>query len=206
MVVFDLGGVLAPTGRSLTALADALEVPENDLAGPYWAYRDAYDLGAGAAEYWYRVTAALGRSPDAGLVGRLDEIDVECWTEIAADAAALLADLAARGIPLGVLSNAPASLARAVRAAAWSPLFRTLVFSSDLGMMKPDPLIYRAADAELGVSPSDVVFFDDRPVNVEAAREHGWRAHVWTGCEQARAVLAGETVLASLASEDGVDG
>ncbi|MFG3289354.1 HAD family hydrolase [Streptomyces sp. NPDC048179] len=195
IVVWDLGGVLAPSGRALTALADALDVSESVLAEPYWAHRDAYDLGGSAADYWGRIGAALGRPLDGEWVERLDRIDSDGWAAIADESAALLGRLAARGTPLGVLSNAPASLAAAVRRAEWSRRFETLVFSSDLGLMKPDPQVYRGAGERLGRAPSDVVFFDDRAENVEAARAHGWRAHVWTGAAAASAVLAAEGVL-----------
>ncbi|MFF5966467.1 HAD-IA family hydrolase [Streptomyces collinus] len=194
-VVWDLGGVLAPSGRALAALAEALGLPESELAYPYWTHRDAYDLGASPDAYWRRIAESLGRTLDGGWVERLDRIDTDCWATLESDAAALLARLADRGTPLGILSNAPGSLARAVRRASWSARFETLVFSSDVGLMKPDPLVYRAADERLGRSPSEVVFFDDRPENVAAARAHGWRAHVWTGGEAAAAVLAREGVL-----------
>ncbi len=197
MVVWDLGGVLAPPGRALTALADALDMPESDFAPAYWAHRDAYDLGGAPEEYWHGVAAGLGRSLDAEWVERLDRIDTECWAVLAPEADRLLARLAARGTPLGVLSNAPTTLATAVRRASWSLRFDKLVFSADVGLAKPDARIYETADARLGraAAASGIVFFDDRPENVEAARAHGWRAHVWTGGEAAVAALRQEGVL-----------
>ncbi|MER8072907.1 HAD family phosphatase [Streptomyces sp. NPDC094034] len=195
IVVWDLGGVLAPSGRALGALAAALDVPESGLADPYWAHRDAYDLGASPDEYWHRIAKDLGRPLNQEWVDRLDRIDTECWSGLAPESADLLARLTHRGTPLGILSNAPDSLATAVRRASWSDVFETLVFSSDLGLMKPDPLVYGKTDERLGRAPSDVVFFDDRRENVAAARAHGWRAHVWTGAGTAAAVLAQEGVL-----------
>ncbi|MGI5284402.1 HAD family hydrolase [Nonomuraea polychroma] len=195
LVVFDLGGVLAPSGRAIPAVSEVLGVPEEILAGPYWAYRDAYDAGGASDDYWRCVAEALGRSIDSRLVERLDQVDVASWATIAADAASLLTELAGRGTTLAVLSNAPASLATAVRASPWSACFHKLIFSSDAGVLKPDPMIYKIADAALRPPSSGVVFFDDRPVNVAAARAHGWRAHVWTGCGEALEVLAREGVI-----------
>jgi putative hydrolase of the HAD superfamily len=196
LVVWDLGGVLAPSGQALTALAEALDLPEEEFAVLYWAHRDPYDLGGTPTRYWSLIGEALGRTFDAGWIERLDRIDTAAWAVLADDSADLLDRLARHGTPLGVLSNAPASLAAAVRRAAWSARFETLVFSSDLGLMKPDPQVYRSADRHFGRPPSDVIFFDDRPVNVESARAHGWRAHRWTGVEAAAQVLVGEGVLA----------
>jgi len=195
LVVWDLGGVLAPSGQALTALSEALDIPEDEFAVPYWAHRDPYDLGGSPTEYWGLIGEALGRPFGAEWVERLDRIDTAGWAVLADESADLLDRIARRGTPLGVLSNAPSSLATAVRRAGWSERFETLVFSADLGVMKPDPDIYRRADERFGRAPSDVVFFDDRPVNVEAARAHGWRAHVWTGAEAATEVLVREGVL-----------
>ncbi len=195
MVVFDLGGVLSPSGQAIADVSRILGVPEEILAGPYWAGRDAYDAGGSADDYWRGAAGALGRSIDSELVERLDQADVAGWARLAAGAARLLAELTGRGIPLAVLSNAPASLAAAVRASPWSASFQKLIFSSDVGLLKPDPMIYKTAEATLHPPPSGVVFFDDRAVNVAAARTHGWRAHVWTGCGEALEVLAREGVL-----------
>lgn len=191
-----MGGVLAPSGGALSAIAEAFGVLESELSGPYWKTRDSYDLGGSASDYWREVAAALGRRLDTvEAVRHLDGIDVECWAILDPDAGALLAELTAARVAVGVLSNAPASLAAAVRAAAWSRAFDTLVFSSDIGLMKPDPLVYKAADAKFAAGPAEVVFFDDRKVNVAAARRHGWRAHQWTGCDDALAVLVREGIL-----------
>jgi epoxide hydrolase-like predicted phosphatase len=53
-------------------------------------------------------------------------------------------------------------------------LFDILVDSSELGIRKPDPRIYRHTLAELGgVSAQEAVFLDDYRANVEAARRLG---------------------------------
>jgi len=45
-----------------------------------------------------------------------------------------------------------------------------------IGMAKPDPAIYRAFEARTGHSGAAILFFDDLPDNVRAARKVGWRA------------------------------
>jgi len=45
-----------------------------------------------------------------------------------------------------------------------------------LRLAKPDPAIYQAALTELGCAPGEVLFFDDLPENIAAAREAGWHA------------------------------
>jgi len=41
---------------------------------------------------------------------------------------------------------------------------------------KPDPAIYRKAEALFGLDPARTVFIDDLMVNVDAARQRGWHA------------------------------
>ena len=45
--------------------------------------------------------------------------------------------------------------------------------SGDLGLRKPAPDIYRRVIADLGVTPREIVFVDDRPRNLDAARDIG---------------------------------
>jgi putative hydrolase of the HAD superfamily len=187
-VVFDLGEVLVPSRQVLPALAAELGVTPDRLAGPYWADRRPYDLGAPASAYWTGVLDGLGRAAEPELIGRLEALDARKWSELPQPAADLLDALS--GTRLGVLSNAPTALADAVRAASWSAAFDVLVFSADLGLAKPDPEIFARADALYGTAAREVVFFDDRPDNVAAARAHGWAAHLWTDPATALATLA----------------
>lgn len=45
-----------------------------------------------------------------------------------------------------------------------------------LRLAKPERAIYEAVTRALDVRPEQVLFFDDLPHNVEAARAHGWQA------------------------------
>jgi epoxide hydrolase-like predicted phosphatase len=71
----------------------------------------------------------------------------------------------------------------------------TLVMSCEVGLRKPDPRIYLLAAERLGVAPEDVLFLDDFPVMVEAARGVGMHAvHVTdhaAAIAEARRLLAG---------------
>jgi putative hydrolase of the HAD superfamily len=199
-VVFDLGEVLVPSTGVLPALAGELGVDIGPLRAAYWPGRLAYDLGGSDTTYWTGVLTALDQEPAAELITRLRDRDATKWSALPPASAQLLTGLVDAGVRLGVLSNAPAPLAAAVRAAAWSAPIDVLVFSADLGLAKPDPAIYAAADSAYGTTPADVVFFDDKPENVAAARAHGWDAHVWVGPEEALAMLAQRNVSAAAAT------
>jgi FMN phosphatase YigB (HAD superfamily) len=89
--------------------------------------------------------------------------------------------LDARGIPQYALSNMPGEV--------WPgeqkkfPFLRMLkdaVISAEEGVIKPDQRIYEIAAQRIPHAPADVVFFDDRHENVEAARAFGFDAKIYT--------------------------
>tara|TARA_Y100001934_G_C12220905_1_gene710702 strand:- start:291 stop:905 length:615 start_codon:yes stop_codon:yes gene_type:complete len=47
-----------------------------------------------------------------------------------------------------------------------------------MGLSKPDARIYRAVQSELNVAPTQLLFFDDSPENIEAARACDWNAEL----------------------------
>jgi len=78
---------------------------------------------------------------------------------------------------LSVLSNADISLRRRLEQdIGIQHLFDDIVCSAEVGMAKPDPLVFRMAAARLGVLPERCVFVDDWDQNVEAARAIGMKA------------------------------
>jgi putative hydrolase of the HAD superfamily len=192
-VVLDLGEVLVPAW-DVGSLAAAVEADPDRFVAAYWAHRGRYDRGSDPDEYWLRVAQDAGIAPgtltDAD-VTRLARLDAQHWTAILPEAEQLLAELSGSGLPLALLSNAPVPVAEAVRSKAWTAHFGLLVFSAEEGLTKPDPRIFERVSGRLGVPPARVVFFDDRPENVAAARRCRWQAHVWTGVHAARAVLDG---------------
>jgi putative hydrolase of the HAD superfamily len=72
-------------------------------------------------------------------------------------------------------------------------LFDVVIDSSELGVRKPDPRIYEATLAALGVAPESAVFIDDLQINCEAATALGMRA-VWFQ-ETAQAIADVEAAL-----------
>lgn len=56
--------------------------------------------------------------------------------------------------------------------------YRAIVKSSDVNILKPHAQIYEIATKRAGVEPSEILFIDDKKINVEGARAYGWQA-VW---------------------------
>ena len=63
-------------------------------------------------------------------------------------------------------------------------LYDGIVISAEFGDMKPNESIYKEALRLGGVSPEETVFFDDRPVNTEAASALGINSIVFESVDQ----------------------
>ena len=91
-----------------------------------------------------------------------------------ADMMALVADLRAAGLKTGMLTNN----VREFRPlwwplADWPALFDVIVDSHEVGMRKPNPVIYTLTLGRLGVSAERSAFLDDVESNVAAAESVG---------------------------------
>ena len=51
-----------------------------------------------------------------------------------------------------------------------------MIFSSEIAAAKPSEAAFAAAEARVGTRGADILFVDDSPANVEAARRRGWDA------------------------------
>jgi HAD superfamily hydrolase (TIGR01509 family) len=69
-------------------------------------------------------------------------------------------------------------------------LFDLVISSADVGLAKPDPAMFRHAEARLGAAGVEIVFVDDVEGNVAAARALGWRAVWFRSTDQALAEIA----------------
>jgi putative hydrolase of the HAD superfamily len=107
------------------------------------------------------------------------------------EALALVAALRTHGVVCGLASNQEAVRARYMdEELGYRALFDHRFYSWHLGYAKPDGAFFRAALAELGVEPATVLFVDDRPDNVEAARGCGLHAEVHRRGDHLRDTLA----------------
>lgn len=73
--------------------------------------------------------------------------------------------------------------------------FDHLLFSHNLGLVKPEPAFYEAALTRAGAAPGATAFFDDIPQFVEAARALGIHGHVFRDTNQFAQQLRGMGLL-----------
>lgn len=172
-VLFDLFHTLVPGGsdgrRHTVALAmgQALGVDPETYAQAFhacWPERFAGKLGdlastvravaerVGGAPSDQQVAeaAALRRTMTAGLIGG-----------VPASTLAVLDELRAGGWLLGLVSNTTAESAERFRESPLAARLDTTSFSNEIGVAKPDPVIYLATCRSLGLTPAACVYVGD---------------------------------------------
>lgn len=101
-----------------------------------------------------------------------------------------------RGVPQYGLSNISQHTLEGTL--AMSPAFSRLqgvVVSGEEGVTKPDPAIFRLASARFGFEPQDVLFVDDGPRNIAAAKALGFDVHHFTDAAGLRPALESRGLL-----------
>ncbi|MGH9483042.1 MAG: HAD-IA family hydrolase [Terriglobales bacterium] len=73
--------------------------------------------------------------------------------------------------------------------------FHFRILSHQVGAAKPAPAIYAAAESAAGCAPQELLYFDDIPAFVEAARRRGWRAELFEGAEKLAQQLGAQACL-----------
>ena len=186
-LVFDLGDVVLMRTEAIPDLARLLEATPERLLSAYWAHRREYDRDSDAVAFWSAVALDAGAArPGVDLIADLVRLDDAGWSVADEDVLVLIDDAARAGVRLAVLSNAPSSMGRLIESEPWAVVFDQLVFSGDLGMLKPEERIYRALLDRLGAQPAEVAFLDDRSENVAGATALGIRAIQFTDAADAR--------------------
>lgn len=94
----------------------------------------------------------------------------------------VLDTLSAQGYRLGIISDTWPSLYRVLRKKGLLDYFHHITFSCDLGVLKPDPLMYAHAIQGLGLPAGKTIFVDDLIGNVLGAQQAGIQPVLITAC------------------------
>ena len=192
-VVFDYGRVLSqsPTLSELEDFAALVGVSEPPFFELYSNTRDEYDCGRiDCQQHWQRFADAAGISFAADQVQRIVEFENRLWLRANPRTLELAHDIRIHGVRTAILSNMPPDLLDGLRRNfGCLDNFEVQIWSCEHGIIKPDPAIYQLCLKQLNCEPRRVLFFDDRPRNVEAAQASGMEAYVFESSEHAAAIV-----------------
>lgn len=178
-VVFDLDGVVRHWNDDLL---DEVELAHGLPSRTIMSVAFGRELGRLAvtgilsytewmAEVRARVAAAHG--PDC--LGALDEWEANVGT-VDTEMVAVLRALRRR-TTVALLSNGTTRLRRDLHVLDLLDEFDVVFNTAELGVAKPDPVVFRTVLADLGVAPGAAAFVDDMPENVAGATSVGLHAH-----------------------------
>lgn len=109
------------------------------------------------------------------------EQEMETATEINYDVLTIIEKLRNKGYQIGLLSNAPSEFIRDIfKQHDLEKYFDTIVISSEVGLIKPEPEIFHYILRQMDITPGDAIFIDDSVHNVEAAEKVGIRSLLFT--------------------------
>lgn len=204
-VVFDFGGVLfrwQPASLLARVWPHRAATPEQGAAVAAEFFQNycgdwgAFDQGLiGLNETVQRIAARTGW-PAQEVLQVADAVPEEL--ALREDTAQLIVDLKAAGRRLHYLSNMPepyaGHLERSFPLQGW---FESGVFSGRVKHSKPGAAIYALAEARFGARPEELLFLDDHPANIEAARSRGWQALLFTDAASLRPELEARGLLSA---------
>jgi epoxide hydrolase-like predicted phosphatase len=177
-VIFDLGGVLLRTmdPQPRQQLASQLGLSAHDLERVVYGSPTAALAMVGkitAEQHKQEVLRTLRLSPEL-----VEEFSDRFWggDHLDWELVHFIRELKGE-YTTALLSNAWDDL-RALITNTWkiADIFDQIFISAEMGLAKPDPVIYQKVIAALGQEPSQMVFVDDFIENIEAARTAGLQA------------------------------
>jgi epoxide hydrolase-like predicted phosphatase len=198
-VVFDIGGVLERVGP-ISEFEESWRERLGLSAAAYGRARDSVDPDGRVrtgdlteAQFKARYASALGLSAT-----QADEFMADMWDWYCGELDTELCRYAASLRPrysTAILSNSTDGARREEQARyGFEQLVDVVIYSHEVGLAKPDPAIYRLLCDRLGLSPAELVFLDDVPENVDAARDLG--IHAWLHEDTAESIKAVNALLA----------
>lgn len=174
-VVFDVDGVLIRDGEFARILDEryglSVERTASFFQGPF------QDCVLGLADLRDSVAPFLIDWAWPGSIDDLLALWFDADSDTNDDVLELAADLRRDGVPCFVASTQERHRAAHLEhRLGLGSRFDRLFFSCHIGTKKPDRAFFDHVASEIGVSPSEILFFDDRDSNVKGARDAGWRA------------------------------
>ena len=176
-LILDYGGVISRP-QNPDNVASILRMVNQERDGfekVYRGRRGDYDNGRLSGEqYWAGVLAQFGLTLSAAEIAVLIREDVASWTQISDEMIAFVEGSKDRLHRLAIVSNMTWDTLGYMREhCRWLGLFDTLVFSCEVGTNKPEPEIYAACLARLGIPSGECLFVDDSTENVAGAERSG---------------------------------
>jgi 2-haloacid dehalogenase len=198
-VVFDVGGVLIDWNprylyRKLIPDEAAMERFLSEICTLEWHVQ--HDLGA---SYDETIPALVAEHPEwADEIRAWHERFGEMYGGCFDGTVALLEGLHARRVRLVAATNWGAESWLRIKAQyPFLDLFEGALVSGEVGLAKPDPAFFALLVESFDLVPAATLYVEDNAVNLRAAAESGFVAHLFESAEKLAEELVGRGLLGS---------
>lgn len=171
---FDWSGVLFfPTMKYSEAVQAFLNISQEEFRRIYFKHNHLLNIGNQSPKtVWTKIFSEIGR--EAEVDEFLIFLDNMPPGKINDDMIAFIKSLKKKGIKTGLFSNNTTDGAEQMRSFGLNYLFDTVLFSAEVGFMKPDPRVFQLLARELQVDVSELIFVDDGERSLEGAEKIGY--------------------------------
>jgi putative hydrolase of the HAD superfamily len=175
-IIFDLFGTLIEKlslrehKAILRQMASTISVFPDDFVRLWFDTHDMRGLGVfkSLESNIDFICHELGAHPETEKIKLASEINIRYTAsamKLRPEALELISYLKSRGYKIGLISDCSAEIPKLFHNLPIAPLIDVTVFSSLVGMIKPDPRIYRLTAERLNVQPGECVFIGDGDSN-----------------------------------------
>ena len=192
VVVFDYGEVISrpPSEASRAALEKFAGVDPARFRAAYDAHRDGLDRGTTSIrDYWMLLAADTDAHWSEARIHQLWAADFTGWISVDPEVFEVISDLHAGGTRIALLSNAGFDFASPFRCSPIARFFERMFLSAEMLKLKPEADIYLEVARELGITCAEMVFIDNKQVNVDGAVSLGISGHHFVGAADLRRFL-----------------
>ena len=191
---FDLGNVLYffDYARSASSVAESVGIDIGVIREVIYerGLEELYETGViDSSRFVSEIARAVGHAFEAAPF--LNAVS-QMFT-FNASMTALIKKLKSLNIRIGLLSNTcPAhwDWITSQKDIDFDSDFEHVVLSYQVGCMKPFDAIYTHAQQLTNVQPEQIFFVDDKLINTDAAKAHGWKAYLYKDATALNEVIA----------------
>lgn len=189
-VVFDWGDVMGSFDRSLLVefMCDSFHFTKEEFEQANREKWQTLDEGRSDVDFWLEFASkrriTLPETWDSQYLSVF-----ESCIDLNPSMYALVGELTKNKVQIALLSNATPRQAATIRKMGLYKPFDPCLLSCEIGIEKPDLKAYSLLLTSLRLSGPEILFIDDRPENVEAAKKIGIDALLFESPEQLRKEL-----------------
>jgi putative hydrolase of the HAD superfamily len=173
-IIFDFGGVLVKGDKTVLReyIGNLFQIEGEELDQLLEEYRLARKRGVPEHLFFQERAEKQGIAIPEHFEAQLEHVKISSMAPVPG-MRQLISDYQAKGIRVGLLSNAGVDSANWLRSNGFYEGLSPVLISCEIGADKPDPKAYQILLSELKLSPEQCIFIDDKEENVQAAKKLG---------------------------------